>query len=49
MQVIRVELLWLQNFYLGLNAAISVQNIFMLLLFGDFYYKTYMKKKQTHS
>jgi GNS1/SUR4 family len=29
----------------GLNAAIAVQNIFMLLLFGDFYYKAYVKTK----
>lgn len=29
----------------GLNAGIAVQNIFMLLLFGDFYYKAYIKKK----
>lgn len=29
----------------GLNAGIAVQNIFMLLLFGDFYYKAYVKKK----
>jgi elongation of very long chain fatty acids protein 7 len=29
----------------GLNAAIAVQNIFMLLLFGDFYYKAYVRGK----
>lgn len=31
----------------GLLAAIAVQNIFMLVLFGDFYYKAYVKKKTT--
>lgn len=25
--------------------ALALQNIFMLLLFGDFYYKAYIKKK----
>jgi hypothetical protein len=29
----------------GLLAGIAVQNVFMLLLFGDFYYKAYIKKK----
>lgn len=29
----------------GLLAAIVVQNVFMLALFGDFYVKAYIKKK----
>lgn len=35
------------DFPKSLSVAIAFQNIFMLILFSDFYYKAYIRKKNT--
>lgn len=34
------------NFPKLINFGIALQNVFMLALFGDFYYKTYIRRSQ---